>query len=253
MENNTEPSFSTIETGRTGFNEFEKEEKATYKGIGIKTIFMFLLAVISGSISAALIYSAEFAVLMVLMFVGAIAALIAALIGLNNPKAAKVCSVIYALGEGIGLGMIVCLAELAYPGIGFAAILSTLAIFFVILMFFSMGYVKSSSKLRVFVLSVLIGSVLVSLVVGISSIFTDTLANLFFGTSTFALILAVIMLVVSALALIIDFDNASVVVNSGASKNAEWQVSLGLMISVVYIFYRVIRVLLIIAANSRKN
>ncbi len=47
-----------------------------------------------------------------------------------------------------------------------------------------------------------------------------------------------------------NFAEANAVVSMGASKDAEWSVALGLLVSIVYIYVEVLRLIALIAAKS---
>ena len=49
--------------------------------------------------------------------------------------------------------------------------------------------------------------------------------------------------------LLLNFDEAKRVVDYGASKDAEWSVSLGLMVTLIYIYVYLIRILSVVLRN----
>ena len=60
----------------------------------------------------------------------------------------------------------------------------------------------------------------------------------------------VFLLIYGIVTLSLNFAEANAVVQRGASKGAEWSVSLGLMISIVYIYVEVLRLIMLFAARD---
>ena len=58
------------------------------------------------------------------------------------------------------------------------------------------------------------------------------------------------LLVYGVITLSLNFQEAQMVVQLGASKNSEWSVALGLMISIVYIYVEILRLLVLLLANK---
>ena len=51
--------------------------------------------------------------------------------------------------------------------------------------------------------------------------------------------------------LALDFENINIMVANGFDKKYEWTASLGLMVTIVWIYVKVLRILAIIASRSR--
>ena len=59
------------------------------------------------------------------------------------------------------------------------------------------------------------------------------------------------LLIYGVITLSFNFQEAQYVVQSGASKGAEWCVALGLMVSLIYIYLEIVRLLMLIIASRR--
>ena len=68
---------------------------------------------------------------------------------------------------------------------------------------------------------------------------------------SFYVAIVLVSVVISSLYLLIDFDNVTRYVEAGAPKNMEWSLSLGLVVTIVWIYIELLRFLAIIA-NRRK-
>ncbi len=224
----------------------ESGEKASYFGISIKVFICLALTIAAGFGVWRLPLEIFFGVILT----SGIVAFISAMIGCRNVKAAGVCAVIYSIAEGALLGAITGLAEAYYPGIGIAAVGATVVVFAVSLVFFATGMVRASQKLIKFVSISLVSILALSVIALLFSIFGNfSFQNLFFGNGTIATILAVFIVIVAAFMLIIDFDDASNVVESGSPKKYEWTCVLGLVISVLYLYYHILRLLIILTSR----
>ena len=51
--------------------------------------------------------------------------------------------------------------------------------------------------------------------------------------------------------LTLDFDRAETVVSSGADKRYEWMIAMGLMVTIIWLYFEIIRLILIL--SSRRN
>ena len=248
MTEKSNPAFRSIVVGEETASSEYSGERATYGGISLKTFLCFLLSIATGI--GALFIPVE--LLYVLLVIGPIAAFISAMIGIRSLRAAMPCSIIYSMAEGLSLGVITALCDAVYPGIASAAILATITVFGVSLFFYATGLVRASGRMRKFVLISLVSIMVISLVAMIASLFGNfVLTELFYGYGLVSILVSVFCVFVAAFCLIIDFDDAASVVRSGADKRYEWVSALGLMVSIVYLYYQILRILIILFANNR--
>ena len=243
------------------FSRLEKETAevqgygASYKGITIKTSILLALIVASGFGSMLLLVNFP-TVYLVLFFVAMIVGFISVIVASASPRLARTFSIIYALCEGVWLGTLTLMVSAAYQEFPVAqlAILITLAIFGGMLVLYSTKLVVASSRFRRVMFGVSFSIISVMLLVGIVSIFDrGALWYNMFGNpnSPLVLFISLLFILYGAFMLVINFDNAKMIVSSGADKKYEWTVSLGLVVSIVYIYVQVIRIILIILARSR--
>ena len=139
------PLFSNIKTGAATYDE---SDKATYGGITIKTVILFLITV-AAAIATILIVpkvieSGSIAPLVAGLIIALIAALISAIVGRLSYRLAMPFSIIYSLSMGFLLGFVTEIAEIYVPGIAIAAVFATLIIFGIMLLLFFTGVIKAS-------------------------------------------------------------------------------------------------------------
>ncbi len=239
------PLFSNIQTGEAIYDDVDR---ATYKGICAKTFFLLALAVVVAAIAAfylpTIIASGNFTTFYVALGISAFVGFISCIVGRMSDRAAKYASVIYSACEGLFLGTLTVIVESVVPGIPAVAIFSTLVIFAVMLTLFATGILRVGSTFRKVCIAMAIGAIALLLFTSISSLFLD------YGNLLGVLIFVeLFLLVYGVITLGLNFKEAQTVVEMGASKGAEWSVALGLMVSIVYIYVQMIRVLLIFASN----
>ena len=222
---------------------------ATYAGIVKKTSFLFLVLVVSAAIVAvnAPFFFANSWIMFVAMIGGFITILTA-----RTPERVRSAAPIYAGLQGIVIGMIGVLYSTIVPGIVEAAILLTLSIFLVMLFLYATGIVRVGGLLQRVVYSALGGLVFFSFVMIIGNLFGFGFARAFFGNLEFLLIFSLIGAAVASLMILIDLDQASMLVRSGADESMEWFAALGLMVTIIWLFLEILRILFIFAQRNRR-
>ena len=242
------PLFSNIKTGEAVYDDVDQ---ATYKGITIKTCILLLISIIIAAFVAfalpSILENNEMT-FYVTLAISSIVGFIAVIVGRVSETKAKYASVIYSICEGLFLGTISAIAEAYIPGAVVTAVFSTVVLFAVMLTLFATGIIKTGSKLRSVCFGLTLGAIGIVLLMSIFSVFIQDYTqylNIMIGVEIFLLIYGVVTLSM-------NFSEANAVVSMGASKNAEWSVALGLMVSIVYIYIEVIRLIILIAAKNER-
>ena len=237
------PLFSNIKTGEAIYDI----EKASYKGIAIKTSFLLAMTIVVAILIAyflptILLNNPDG--LYVALLVGSIVGFISVMVGRISNKAAKYCGVIYAACEGLFLGVLSAILEVYAPGVATLSIFSTLIIFSIMAVLFFSGIIRVGTVVRRLIISLGFCALALVLFVSIYTIFAGPITNvgLLLGLEAFLLIYGVFTL-------LLNFDEAKRVVDYGASKDAEWSVSLGLMVTLIYIYVYLIRILSVVLRN----
>jgi uncharacterized YccA/Bax inhibitor family protein len=179
-----------------------------------------------------------------------IVALIAVLIATFVPSLAMPMSIVYAAAEGVLLAMITLVAHTFVPGAPYAAIIATTAIFFVMLFLYSSRIIRVTTRFRKIMYAVLFGILFFFIGFGIMSLFVDM--NVIFGNSyELAIGISVFLIIYGALMLTLDFDRAEAIVSRGADKKYEWMVALGLMVTIVWLYIEILRLIMIVASKRK--
>lgn len=230
-------------------NRAVSENRATMAGITTKTIILTAVTIVSGIISVLLGMRVTVVgetptvemtnALWIAFGLSGIFALIASFVGMFVPKTASVMSFVYAITQGISLGVLSAVMELYAPGIVLIAVGSTVAIFFIMLLLYKNNTFRNRAFTFKFMTSLLLGALVASLIVSLTVFVMG--ANAVSPGVYFLIALA--FLVYSALMFVFDFDYANAVVESGLDKKYEWVASFSLLITIIMIYIRILRLL----------
>ncbi len=220
---------------------------ATYGGVVSKTTL--LLAIIA---AVAVYFSGNIQILttvnpFVVLIGSPIIAIISIIVVHRSPGLAMPFSIIYAIAEGVFLGFLSLLYAYFYGGaIVQTALVATFGVLFGMLFLYSSGVIRVGPYFRRFLYSMLIGLVISSLLLFIVAL----TAGITGGFYTLYIGIVFISVIIASLFLLVDFDNITKFVDAGADKQYEWSLSLGLVVTIVWLYVELLR-LLAILANRR--
>lgn len=179
---------------------------------------------------------------------GAIGGLVMALVTSFVPRWAGVTAPIYALLEGLFLGGISGIFELRYPGIALQAISATFGTMFALLMAYQSGLIRATENFKLGVVAATGGICLLYLVSFIMSFFGASIPFIN-EPSWLGIGFSVVVVIIAALNLVLDFDFIETAANRGAPKYLEWYGAFGLMVTLVWLYVEILR--LLAKLNSR--
>jgi uncharacterized YccA/Bax inhibitor family protein len=213
----------------------------------MKTAIMLLAAVITGVLAVTVLADIS----MGLLFISMIVAFISVLVASRSPRLAPTFAMIYAIAEGVLLGVITYLFEtlLDIPGIAMTAMIGTASIFTVMLFLYSSRTIRVTPRFRKIMYGILLGILLFSVASMLLSLFGGP--SLFIASNSLGLLVSGVFIVFGAFMLTLDFDRAEQIVKGGYGKEYEWMVAVGLMVTIVWIYLELLRFLAIISSNRR--
>jgi uncharacterized YccA/Bax inhibitor family protein len=223
------------------------EGTATYGGITFKVVILLLIGGLMSLIPIFL--PAESSLLYPLLILATVGSLAFGLVGAFFPKATKVCSFGYAASYGILLGSIVPVLNAVVPGIGTIAALGTTAIFVGMLVLYQAGVVKITNtffKVMSFLLMIII-------VLGIISLIFYLVNGIDSNYLWLVVLIAGVSVIYGAISLTVDFNLCQSYVDSGATKDFEWRAAFSLLVSIIYIYIQILRLVLYLAMIFGKN
>ncbi|MFZ0370053.1 MAG: Bax inhibitor-1/YccA family protein [Halobacillus sp.] len=178
-----------------------------------------------------------------MMLIGAIGGLIFALITAFIPKAAPITAPIYAALEGFFIGGISAFFESSYPGIVIQAASLTLAVMGVLLFLYASRVIKVTKNFRLMVVSATLGIFVVYLINFVMNIFFGMEVPYLHSSGPIGIGISLFIVAIAALNLVLDFDFIEEGVNRGAPKHMEWYGAFGLIVTLVWLYIEILRLL----------
>lgn len=173
---------------------------------------------------------------------GAIGGFIMALVTIFSPKSAPITAPIYALLEGLFLGGISALINNQYQGIPFQAVILTLGTLFTMLFLYRSGRIRATPKFR---RGIIMATGAIFFAYLVSFLFSLFGLNLGFMHSAgpLGILINLVIIVVAALNLIMDFDFIERGAQMAAPKYMEWYGAFGLIVTLVWLYIEFLRLL----------
>ena len=183
------------------------------------------------------------------LVIGGIGGFITVLITVFRPQSSGISAPIYAVFEGLLLGGLSAFFELMYKGIVMRAVLLTLAVFVVMLFIYRSGIIKVTRKFAIGVFAATGGVALVYFVSIIGSFFGAHFSFLY-GNSNLSIGFSLVVVAIAALNLILDFSFIENAAKSGAPKYMEWYGAFGLIVTLVWLYLELLRLLSKVASRN---
>lgn len=174
---------------------------------------------------------------------------VVAIVGAFAYKAAPITSILYALGEGSLLGIASRYYDLRYEGIVSQALIATLCIFLAVYLLYSFRIVKVTSRFATAVIAATGGFLLLYMVAWLLSALG---ANFYFlyAPTPLGIAISVGIVVLGALNLTLDFGFIEKAAEAGAPRFMQWYGAYGLMLSLIWIYVSVLRLLALLRARQ---
>lgn len=170
-------------------------------------------------------------------------------------RANAVNTVIYAALEGLAIGTISELFNRAWPGIVVQAITGTIMVAGGVLIVYKTGAVRVTPKFTKIVFASTLGIVGLALVNAVVSIFHTGGLGLRDPQTNFGIAVAfsLLCIVVAAANLIVDFDMIEQSVRRGTDERFGWYLSFGIMVTLVWLYLEILRLLSYLQGGGRNN
>lgn len=177
-----------------------------------------------------------------ILIAGIIIGLIAVLVASWKPRLSPVLAPVYAVAEGAALGVISALYNTQSNGIVLQAIFITFGILFGMLALFQFRIIRVTDTFR---------SVVISCTAGIALLYLVNMGLMMFGikmpflhdSSPLGIAISIGIIVIAAMNFLVDFDNIEKGVAAGAPKYYEWLAGLGILVTFVWLYLEVLRLL----------
>lgn len=179
---------------------------------------------------------------MPLALIGGIGGLIVAMVTILKKEWAGITAPIYALLEGLVLGSISAMLEVRFPGIAIQAVSLTFGTLVILLLAYRSGLIAVTEKFRLGIVAATGGIALfyiVEIVLGFFGIHFTAIN----GSGVIGIGFSVFVVIIAALNLVLDFDFIETGVRVGAPKYMEWYGAFGLMVTLIWLYFEILRLL----------
>jgi uncharacterized YccA/Bax inhibitor family protein len=176
------------------------------------------------------------------LVIGTFGGLIVAMVTIFKKEWSAVTAPLYALLEGMVLGGLSALFDFRYPGVALQAVGLTFATLFVLLMAYSTGMIRVTQKFRLGVVAATGGIMLFYLAEVVLGFFHVQFLAINSGTGL-GIVFSLVVCAIAALNLVLDFDFVEQGVAYGAPKYMEWYGAFGIMVTLVWLYLEILRLL----------
>ena len=176
------------------------------------------------------------------MLIGGLGGLVVALITIFVPRVLPFTAPVYAALEGLLLGGASALFERFYPGIVIEAVGLTVGTLVLLLVLYGTGIVKVTQGFRAAVVAATGAIFLVYLISFVLSLFGTGIPFLR-GSGLISIGFSLVVVVVAALNLVLDFDVINQNIEMGAPRYMEWYCGFSLLVTLIWLYLEILLLL----------
>ena len=214
----------------------------TIQGTVNKTALLLLLALLTASYTWRLFLIGDDSALMTWTMGGGIAGFVIGLVTTFKKDWSPVTAPLYALCEGLLIGGLSSILEERYPGIVIEAVMLTFGTLAALLAAYKTGLIVASPKFKRGIIAATGGIMLVYLVSFVLGFFHVPVPGIF-GAGPIGILFSLVVVVIAALNLVIDFDFIEQGASVGAPRYLEWYAAFGLLVTLVWLYLEILRLL----------
>ena len=248
------PALSDSTFDKSNYSEanwWEENETnlMSIEGVAEKTGILLLITA-----STAILTAFSMPNSMPFIFIGAIGGFVLAMVIIFTNSMNPFLIGTYAALEGLVLGGITWIFEvgLEAPGIGILAALLTFLILGAMIMIYRAGLIAWDENTRIAVTSALLAIILIYVVSIIGSLSGWFHVPLIHGSGPIGIAFSLFVVGIGALCLVADFDFIERGVQRGAPKQLEWRAAFGLMVTLIWLYLEILKLLAKLTAASRR-
>ena len=164
------------------------------------------------------------------------------IITMIRPQLVMITGPLYAVAEGVLVGAISRAYETFYEGIVLQAILATFAVFTAMLFLYAYRVIRVTQRMRSTIILATVGIALFYLISIVLNLFGVNIPFVWEG-GIFSILISAGIIVVASLNLLLDFDMIENGIRDGADKLMNWFAAFGLMVTLVWLYLEILRLL----------
>ncbi len=262
--------------------EYASGNVATYKGIILKTVFFLAVTIIGVFFSFILhnlmissptaelahvadakngiydltIASGEALIMIAVLLISIITPFIAWLVR----PAIPIVGSLYSLAQGMLIGYITIALAQEYKYISLFAMILTLALVGGMLLVYAKRIIKVTARFRGVITAIFFGVIvsgiiyfLLSLIPAVRNSGLFSGISTAFGSPAVSIIIGIVYVILAALFMLVDFDTIERCVTNQVDEKYEWMAAWGLAYTILYIYFKILRILLTILGNKNSR
>ena len=211
---------------------------------GVINRSLFLLLLVTGTSVATWAYSeAHPSAIYPIMMTGVFGGFAIAIVTTFKKHWAPLTAPVYAVLEGLVIGGISLVMEIRFPGLVLQAILLTFGIMFALLAAYQSRIIRPSETFKSVIVGATFGILVIYLVDMALQLFLHTAIPMIQDGGPIGITFSLVVVGIASLNLVLDFDFVERGVESGAPKWMEWYAAFGLIVTLVWLYIEVLRLL----------
>lgn len=177
-----------------------------------------------------------------LLIASIIAALVVAMIGIFKPRTTPWIAPIYAVIEGMALAVISAYTNASYPGLPLMAVGLTVCVTLVMLLLYTTRVLQATPQMWRMV-SIATGGIFVFYLLSFGLSFVGIDMPLIHSSGPLGIGFSLLVIGIAAFNLVLDFSVIEDGAKMGAPKYMEWYGAFGLLITLVWLYIEILRLL----------
>ncbi len=236
------PMLSRLSDAARATSTASRSETMTLAGTATRSLILLAVVLFSAGVIWSQVSAGRTDLIMPAVLIGGIGGFIVAMITVFRPQMAPWTAPIYASLQGAFLGAISAMYNLQYAGLPQQAVALTFAVAMSVFVLYRMGVLRATQGFKRMIISATVGIGLFYIASMLMSMFGMSIGY-FASSGPLAIGINLVIAGVAALNLVLDFDRIEEGIRSGAPKQMEWFAAFGLMITLIWLYLELLRLL----------
>lgn len=223
----------------------------TIQGSVLKTAILLAILLATATFTWAQAVTGIDSVTYGLLIAGSLGGFIVALVTIFNPRVSPYTAPLYAALEGLVMGALSAVFQALYAGIVFQAVCLSIGVLAIMLFLYGTGIIRATEKFRIGLLAATGAICLVYLVSFVVSLFGSHVPYIH-ESGPIGIGFSLVVVVIAALNLILDFDFIEQGVKQQAPKYMEWYGGFSLLVTLIWMYLEILRLLAKLRGANRE-
>ena len=218
-------------------------ERMTLDGVVVRSLTLFPILLVTGYFGWQAVDKGDGAVAFPgWLLIAVLGGLGVAILTIFKPHLSRFTAPLYAAIEGLVLGAISAVYESAYDGIVLQAVMLTAGVFLLMLTLFSKRIITVDDKFRRGVMMATGAIFLVYMITLVLNLFGSSVPYIH-DSGPVGILFSLVVVGIASANLLLDFDLIEKGIQAGAPKWMEWYAAFGLLVTLVWLYLELLRLL----------